>query len=345
MADWKLQQLGGDRKILTLSDWSAPYGRPFQKAVVRDGISLRHKSVRYPGTNLPPTRHLFGINYSDIELNGRFRDRVLGKGGAQQQTEYVKGFLKDQEQLDISWGSIIHLTGILAEFDPGRESPGEVEWKMKILVDQDNIELTQVAPSVAKLPSALVDQISAALAPMIALPAQPESLNGLQGNILDTLDDLVRGITGALGTLTRIANSIDNFESSLANEAKTLIAGIHSVKTAVLRTADTLSSIENDVFLIRDSANDAVNFQQTMNGAVTQSYIGLALLSDLEVQAEAAQRGSATISVRAHQGDSWESLSNRIYGGPNEADALRQANNAKYGQKPRAGQLIIVPTL
>lgn len=342
---WKLQQLGGDRKLLSLNDWSAPYGRPYQKAVVRDGITLRHKSVRYPGTNIPPTRHLFGINYSDIELNGRFRDRVLGKGGAQQQVEFVKSFLKDQQQLDISWGSAIHLTGIMSEFDPGRESPGEIEWKMKILVDQDNIALTQVAPNTIKTPSALVDSISQKLQPMIALPSRPESENGLQGNILDVLDDLVRGVTGALGTLTRIANAIDNFESSLANEAKTLIAGIHSVKTAVLRTIDTLTNTVNDVYLIRDSAADDVNFQQSMNDVVTQAYISLALLSDLETQAQASERGNATISVRANQGDTWESLSNRIFGGPQEADNLRKANGAKYGSKPRAGALIIVPTL
>lgn len=344
MADrnWVFQQLTGDRKKLELAGWSAPFGRPRQQPVVRDAISVRHRSTRYPGSKAPPTRHLFGINYQDLSLNGRFRDRELGSGGALAKKEEVKSFIKDQQTCDISWGSIIHITGLISEFDPGIESPAEIEWKMKILVDQDNIEVKQVGENLWSNPSSQALELALRLELLEHINIHPAA-GGIKVSVLDQLDDAISSVTGTLGQLTNIANTISNFESGLANEAKRLIASIHSVKTAVLTLIDTMESARQDVFFVRDSAKDTINWDALMRDSITEANIAMALLSNLENQASASLRGRAQFTIRAKQGDTWESISTRIYGSPSQADAIRQANGAKFGQKPRAGEQIVLP--
>jgi hypothetical protein len=60
---WRFEQLAGDKKTLILAGYSAPFGRPRQKAVVRDKVQIREKTTRYPGSSGPPTRHIFGDDY------------------------------------------------------------------------------------------------------------------------------------------------------------------------------------------------------------------------------------------------------------------------------------------
>lgn len=340
MADWTFRQLSGQKKILTLSGWSAPFGRPRKGAVVRDGVQVRVKSTRYPGNNGPPTRHIFGINYQDIELNGRFRDRELGKGNAKLKTEDVKSFVKDTQICDISWGDIIHISGLISEFDPGRESEGEIEWKMKILVDQDNMELRQINPTVPKTPNQLAQLVSSGL---LEIQALPTTLPGIKLNVLDFIDDIVSEVTGAIGQLNNIANSISNFEDGLAKEAKRLIAGIHQVKTAILTLMTTIESTQQDSFHIRDSASDAIGANEFIKSAITKATSSLSTLSDLENQCLVALQGDSRTTIRAQQGDTWESISSRVYGGPFEADKIRQANGVRYGRKPEPGAIIVIP--
>lgn len=340
---WNFVQLGGSKKTLTLSDWSAPFGRHRQKSVTRKGIQVRHKSTRYPGTNLPPTRHIFGINYMDHELNGRFRDRVLGNGGALAMMEKVSDFVKDGQICDISWGSFMHVTGLISEFDPGIESEHEVEWKMKILIDQDNTQIKQVSPTVKLDPSETVQRALTAVDPITKITKPGGISISINTDIVDNLDSFVSVVTGAFGQLSDIASQISDLESGLASEAKRLIAGVRQAKTALLTLIDALESAQNDSFFIRDSAADTLNYNKTARAAITEANIALALLSDLENQAVSQERGNAVISVRAQQGDTWESISTRVYGSSSEANAIRQANNVRYGSKPKVGSLIVIP--
>lgn len=343
MANWVFRQLGRDKKILTLEGWSAPFGRPRKGAIVRDGLSLRHRSTRYPGNdNSPPTRHIFGITYHDFDLNGRFRDRAIGKGQAKLKVEEVKSFMKDAQTCDISWGDTIHVTGIIAEFDPGRESEGEIEWKMKILIDNDNMELRQVNFFTTPNPNFLAGLIQEKLKPMIGI-TKPSI--GIQVNVLDAIDDLVSVVTGSVGQLVNIVNSLDNFEQGLASEGKRLIAGIHQAKTALLKAMTLIESSQQDTFFIRDSAKDTIIAKDIIADATTQSNVALSLMSDLENQCISALQGDAKQTVRVQQGDTFESISNKVFGGPQEADNIRKANGVKYGAKPVVGSILIIPRL
>lgn len=347
MADrsWTFAQLHGDYKILNLSGWSAPFGRPRQGAVTRSPISVRHKSTRYPGTNAPPTRHLFGVNYPDWELHGRFRDRELGKGGALQKMEYVKNFVKDQQICDITWGNIIHVTGIITEFDPGIESESEIEWKMKIAIDQDNTQVQTDNDNIAKLsPTGTIELILNAVTPITKITTTPD-VAGILTNLLDSVDDYVSAVTGTIGQLNDIAALIGDVQSGLSNEAKRLVAGIHQAKTAILSLIHVAEAINDDKNFIRNSAEDVLRFKAYSTDAILKATYSLALLSDLENQAVAAERGQASVNVRVKQGDTWESISTRVLGGPSEADAIRKANGAKFGSKPIPGTLVQIPTI
>lgn len=345
VATWVFQQLGGDKNKLELAGWSAPHGRPYHSAVARDGINVRHKSTRYPGSSDPPTRHILGINYQDITLRGRFRDRELGEGGAQNKVYAVKSFIKDLQPCDISWGDILHVTGFIEQFDPGRESAGEVEWTMKILVDKDNIsEINQINrfkwPNIAEMAAAL-DAFTFLSGQVLKTPG----FSGIRVNILDALDDLISSVTGAFGQLVNISNQIGNFESGLANEAKHLIAGVHQARTALLHLMDTVSSTKQDELFIRDSAKDTVNFNNTVHAMYTEADIAFAILSDIENQSLIRSSGEAKKTVRAHDGDTWESISIKNYGSSSEANRIRQANNVRYGRKPKPGELVTIPKL
>src|SRR5262245_13842563 len=116
---WRFEQLAGDRKVIELSGWAAPLGRPRQGAVVRDGIQIRKAETFYPESDAGPTRHVFGRRYMPWELRGRFRDRADGVDFAKHQTEMLKAFVADAQLCRISWGDILSGVGFIDEFDPG----------------------------------------------------------------------------------------------------------------------------------------------------------------------------------------------------------------------------------
>ena len=135
--DWTFVQLGPPNKTMTLSGYSAPFGRQRQKAVVRDAVTIRESTTYYAGASGPPTRHVFGNKLEQWELTGRFMDPAAGSGYAKTQTDYVKQFVLDAQPVEIRWGDIVGARGFIKSFDPGRESEFQVEWKMTVLVDED----------------------------------------------------------------------------------------------------------------------------------------------------------------------------------------------------------------
>lgn len=341
---WKFKQFAGQKKSLTLSGWSAPFGRPYHGAVAKDGIMVRHRTVRYPGSNAPPTRHLLGINYHDIDLKGRFRDRELGEGGAKQKAAEVKDFIKDLQTCDISWGDILHVTGVLAEFVPGRESEAEIEWTMKILVDTDNTQPMAFAPdrtNTNDISGKLAD-INATNFMKVKITSQP-GFSGIKVNFLDAIDDFVSIVTGAVGQISNIINQIDNTQQGLFGEANRLIAGIHQGKTATLNLFNMLSSIQQNSLFVRDSAEDSIKSGNAIAATKAELQVILALFSDIETTATIARYGNANITARAKEDDTWERISIRHFGGPDKANAIRQANRIKGGRKPSAGAKVVIP--
>ncbi len=345
---WTFRQITGNHKkeVLTLAGGFAPHGRPRQRAVVRDGLTIRQRTTRYPGNSGPPTRHVMGITHSDFDLNGRFRDRDLGPGGALRKKDEVTFFVADQELCDISWGDLIHVTGMITEFDPGIEGPGEIEWKMKILVDQDNRHLappgnlTTIHRSIPDFGAKL-----ASTAELLSTGLTSPDAVGFQSNLFDYIDDYVSVVTGTVGQLVQYSALIGDLEQGFSDEANRLIAGCHQAKSAILNLTNALTSLDQEALFVRDSAEDEIRFKAMACNFYTNADISLALLSDIENTATASVKSNKTLTYKVSDGDTFESISTNIYGGPGNANDIRRANKIKFGTKPKAGQTLIIPTI
>jgi hypothetical protein len=78
---WAFRQLAGAKKMLRLEGAAAPHGSVRREPIVRTGKTVRAERTRYPATPIP-VRHVFSTAHPDWELQGRWRDRDLGRQGA-----------------------------------------------------------------------------------------------------------------------------------------------------------------------------------------------------------------------------------------------------------------------
>lgn len=339
---WKFTQIGGDRKELILSGPAAPHGRTRQKPVVSDGLKVRQSKTMYSGSSVP-TRHVFGTECKDLELSGRWRDADLGLGGARGYVDLMKGLVADQRTVLVTWGDIVVVTGLLVDFEPGRESEQEVAWKLTIEVDTDDTKATPPRPAPVIDPAGSATLVESLLVGFTNSIANPPREVELSPTFLDTLDNAVSSLNGATASLLKAAYAIDNFESATADSLKRLVGGIGQVKTALLTLQGTVDSTAYDAMLLRDSSKSNILWYKTLADAQANSFAVNALLTELGVRAETAQAGSIGRTYTAQRGDTWESLATKFLGGPASAERLRQANGAKYGTQPAAGALLRVP--
>lgn len=333
--DWLFTQLGPPNHTLQLSGYAAPFGRQRQKPVVTDAIKVRSNTVYYPGSDGPPTRHIFGVKYEPWELSGRFMDQWGGQGYAKTQADFVKQFVRDQQPVAIQWGDILTARGLLESFEPARESEQQIAWKLIVLIDEDaSAAPPRTQPSVPtprQIINSLVD-----LKPLkLDLPIKP--------SILDAIDNLVGSFNSAIANVTNIANQIDSFEKALAGDIKRLRAGIGQLRTAALSYRNTIAALNADLALTRRSASTDITGLGSIADADIATNAALGKLAALEKQAEIAERGKASTSYVAQMGDTWESLSIRFYNAPDKAQKLRDANGARYGTQPEPGRSYKVP--
>ena len=336
---WTFTQLGGDRKELTLTGYDAPFGRPRQHAVVRKGIKIRQRTVRYPGSDGPPTRHVFGDEWHEWELSGRFRDAFGGHGHALRRVDEVTRFVQDKQSVAIRWGNVLACTGFLAEFDPGIESEGEVEWKLKVLIDEDATVQVKRPDDVVDLDAALKKVTALLLAEVPKLPSMPD----LKPSFLDAIDGLISSINGSIGSVIAAANAVSNIEKATMGEIQRLRAGVRQLRTAVLTLKNAYASAQEDALLLRRAPLadiDVLGARAKSDVALTKAAADLA---DADRKAAIAERGKLTTIVTARAGDTWESLASRYLGSAGKADALRSINGVRGGQKPVPGRSYKVP--
>lgn len=347
MADgqpWTLKQTGGDQKTLTLSGWSAPFGRPRQKAVVRNGVKVRQKTKRYPG-NDQPTRHIFGTEEMPFELSGRFRGRELGgPNGVRAKVQEVKDFVRDCQSVQIIWPDYINVQGFIEEFDSGIESQAEVEWTMRILIDADNFRAssTSSVPSRQTNTTADAEQILQLSTSLTTLPDTPEA-DAINPDFFDSLDDAISSITGAVGQLVDIANQIQDIESATAAQLRRLEAGIGQAQTAMLTMLQTMQNAQQDSIYLANDGTASLAWVAISTAAQLDAYIALDLLASMSNQAQQADTGSTNTTAQVQDGDTWEKIALRVYGGIDGADLLKRANGVKGGTKPKPGQVLHVP--
>jgi hypothetical protein len=342
MGPWVFEQLGGKKRRLELARSAAPHGRPRQGAMATDGITIRQSERRYGGDG-PPTRHIFGAMFEPYELQGRFSDIYEGAGFAKSKTEEVRAFVMDQQPVRLIWEDLISIEGFIDEFMPGRESRGEVEWKMKIRVDIDFLagELIEPAPDVPT-PADFVNQMLLAIA--IAKEKALEVPPTLKGDIFDALNILVGAVNSASAGLNQIADQIDSFATALVSSLRRFRAGLGQFRTAAIKFRNTYEHLTAQLALDSQNSEDKLAFWDA------QATVGRAMAQALQQAARAdraailAERGLIAGVITAQTGDTWEKLSKRAYSGNGgRGDEIRAANEVPAGADPKPGTSYLVP--
>lgn len=337
---WVFVQQGGERKALELSGWAAPHGRPRHGTVVADGIEVRHTTTRYPGNPIP-TRHLFGTKLDDFEISGRFMDSAGGAGFAQAKTEEVKQFVADQQEITFRWSNVLQGSGFIEKFSPKREGPGDVAWTMTILIDKDDkADRPASTPLAQQGPQYLVRRIQ----PRVdAISTDIPERNRLRGDILDLFDNAVSAVTTAFSYLADVAEQIDAFSRSALGTITRFRAAIHQFKTVGLQMRATIERVLPDDALWTRRATEEQEWADTRANFSANLALILADLAEMDRQARLAQQGRIRAIVTGKIGDTWESLSIRVYGNADRAGDLRDANGVASGEHPEVGTDYIAP--
>lgn len=343
MSSWIFTQLPpGPATQLTLSGWAAPFGRPRQKPVVGTGTKLRVATTRYPGNDGPPTRHAFGSMERDWDLNGRWMDKDLGAGGAQFVAQQWKTFVNDKRITRIAWGDNLSYTGLIESIEVDWESPTEAVWRMHILIDSDDGE-PKARSSTSTDTVQVVPDIEDAMAAVAKLPTRIPSLDTLTGELFDTLDSFISPISSLGASAVHFANSIDSFETATVDELQRLRTGLAQFRTAYTTLSDTMDAISDDAFLFDRQADDDIQWLSEKAAAAVRSVALLASIASTQRQIDIATRGVTATAYIAKPGDTWESISTAMYGGPADAGKIRAANGVRFGELPMAARQYQIP--
>lgn len=337
---WLIEQLGGERRILTLTGWGAPFGRPRQGAVVSTPIVVRTELTRYPG-GVNTTRHDFGYNYEPWELHGRFRDKDpnLGKGGARLKAKLVESFLSDRQPVRISWGDILAYTGFLTSFEPRYESEAEIEWVLKADIDVDESAETLPEPAQPKTPQ---DSSAAIIAAMLATEEAIADVP-LPGDLLDLLGSLIGVLAGAAGDLRDAAESVRSVKDATFSQLNRITSAISQVRAAGIALRETYMSLPADAATFSTRTQEAVRMLSSQVTVEEQLRAMLAESAELERAATVAKAGKVKTTHVAGNGETWEGVSSKHFRTPNRAAEIREANELGPGEKPRPGFEYVIP--
>ena len=335
------EQLSGDRRILVLSGWSAPFGRPRDKPVAETPIEVRSERVYYPGSD-SPTRHVFGHRFLDLELTGRFRDRVLGVGGALAKKNEVTAFVADKQPVSVTWGDVFKYVGFIKRWVPKIEAEKEVAWEMTVEVDADEtsnqgqlgLGLKQPPP-----PSAIVGLITLA---MFDLDRATSTVK-VPGTLLDVVESLFDAVTEAVGTFQSVADQIGDFKSATFAQLNSLASNARRAKQATVALRDTFCSLPLDAATLRSNAAEAISFLTAQVSTETSTRQLLDSFTEAERSAAVTRAGRTLTTYVARDGDTWEGVSMIFYGDPSRGNDVRLANDVPAGQNPVPGVEYVVP--
>lgn len=343
---WRFEQLGGQQRVLTLDGASAPHGRERKDTpLVSDGAKLRRQRQYYSGHDVPTT-HIFGVSLTDWELKGRFQDSYLGKGGTKLAISNWLTFLAAQQPIRVTWGDILSVEGILDEFIPGRESEAHSTYKMTILIDKrSDVSFLTQGPS-ENDPSLICAWMRDEIATSMALPR----IEGL-GNLASLADSITENIANAVSSLNSISaemvsitQGFDDFTSAIEASADRLQSGARQMRTAATKLLNTIAEIDSDLSIVVISADADLARARLRTETEASVAVVLGLLADLDEQIDRAVRGRKATTYVAVAGDTWESIATALYGGPDKAGKLRDANGVRFGELPQSGRTYQVPS-
>jgi nucleoid-associated protein YgaU len=247
--------------------------------------------------------------------------------------------VRDKQQLKIAWGDITSARGFIEWFEMGRESEEEIEWKLHILIDEDD---TATTPQAMPVPSAPKDKLAAMQAAMAAITKLKDP-RIFKPNLLDVLGSAIASLNAILAIPQNIVGQLSSLEQAVAGDIQRLRAGLGQLRTAFLNFRDLIGTTEIDAVTIGRSFTTDASAGGLFAKVDTKTMIALAAIAQLDRDAAIVQNGMLMTSTVAKAGDTWESISTRVYGAPDQADKLRQANGVRGSDQPVAGQTYQVP--
>jgi len=334
----------GQPKTLTLEGWAAPHGRARKNPIFKEVIKSRVQTTRYPGQSGAPTRHVFGTHWEDMELTGRWMDRHLASAGktAEDVVAEWQEFVRDERTLRVAWGPVVSYTGFIEELETAYESPNEVAYRIKLLVDKRDEASTTGRSAQPSTP--INDQTEAALTTWANLGELLEAVSvDMEPDFFDSLNRLGAELNKPQAAFNNFVNQLDSFEKKTFGAIASFRTAITGFRAGILGMRDVILNAQLDTAITVHTAKSDVAWFQYQLAFDDQTYEILAILADLDRQAELAGRDVATKLVTALEGDTWDSLSTRATGGVDGSTALRELNGGKYGEQPRAGHAYLVP--
>lgn len=340
---WQFEQLEGEKKTLVLSGWAAPFGRPRQGAVVRKAIKWRSERTYYPGGK-NSTRHLFGLAFPDLELNGRFRSGPLGgDGAAQKKMEEVLAFVADGQPVRFAWGGFVVGTGFIVEFDPGIEGAtikgaSEVEWKMLVEVDDYPGLQKGKAPVRAKPP---YDYWFALRSLSGTIRQDLEGL-ALVGDVMDLIGSVLDQLTGAINEVTSIVDTLAEWKNGTFAQLNRIRGAAQNVILFGTNLRELVEQTKQDA-LAFNARTQELSTLATQASVISQIRAMSTTARDVDAEADRAIIGKLKTTYVAQDGDTWESISTKFFGDSGRANDIRDANLAGPGEQIRPGREYLIP--
>jgi hypothetical protein len=366
---WQFEQLAGDKKKLTLTGWSAPFGRPRHGTVVNTGVKIRESTTYIPGSNVEPDIHVFGDEGLPFNLNGRWMDQSIGiVNGAQLTARTWKDFVEDAQRVQVSWGPIVTYRIFIKELKIEWESAAECVWSMDCtaLKDLAGPIVPQNIPPASPLDivTDMQKEMATTLAPATSF-ALSDILN-LLPDISDTLDNLVSLVNTPFAVVFNIASALTDFASATTTDLARLSGGLQEVQTGLTQFANQTDLMVSTVQVIQSqqqgyfasggantfsgigasvfSAQDMTDLMSTKIASDEANTNFQALLADMENQIRAATRGNVSSVCVAQTGDTWESLAYTSMGSIDGARQLKAMNGVTDSTGPIPGRQYTVPS-
>jgi hypothetical protein len=339
---WTFEQLEGrgDRKKLELDGWNAPFGRPRKEPVIREVIKSRVQTTRYPGAS-NQSRHAFGTNWETTELKGRWSTRFGVKTANEVADDWIK-FVRDERTCRIAWGFIVSYTGFISELEIARESEHEIAWRMKLELDgRDDMDKRAVPPRILNPIKENFNDLKAfvTLSKKLREPTLPD----IAPDFLESLDNLAATLNGPAAELNKLVGRIDDIEKASYSTLQHFRGAIAGFRTAILGMREVAVNTGIDTAMLVRTAESDIAWAKYQADIDNQTDILLEQIAAIDRRAALAQKAEVSKTIVAEEGDSWESLSTRALGGPNNAGEIRQLNGIRYGEKPVAGETYLVP--
>jgi hypothetical protein len=335
---WIFQQLGGDRRRLELAGTSGPMGRPRIGPVVEDELGIRHEEVNYDGT-APPTRHVFGLSHEPVELHGRWSDTYGGVGFAKAKVLEARSFVADMQPVLVTWADVFSVRGMIEKLRTPREAVGEVEWRMTILIDSDDL-LGQTRPAPPpRTPRVILGDPMAALA-LDDLPKVPKTL---RVGPFEALSSLISVVGSAGNEVNRVAGQIRSFATAPLALLKQFRAAIGQFKTTLVQLRDTFEMLPTEYALAVEGVEESMRLDDSKARFHASALDVMRALDEADRESVLALRGKAKALYAARGGDTFESIATQFYGAAARANEIREANGVPAGTNPSTGILYIIP--